>query len=338
MTPPAASVKFFGDPIDSDAGATPSPAPPARYSELPGGRASLEHVRSPQRGLLRRPVFTPGNTLKLKRATKKQLGIYAKAKDGGRATGARWTLLSPVNADLHTGLLRGPRAEHLLHGHQRPEGEQVKVTVKFTSTAGVGKDLDAADEGGRRSTTSAGPSGASSNPPAGPLHTWSGSASFDRIGPSPSSGAAGILRNDQWLGLTHGLRRNPERRTGIHVPGLRQPGRLFRNSEKSAASPFSYISKLGPDPGPPYEYSFEVFLPGTVPPEEGPLEDKVTIEFSNCGEKSDELNGTTDEIPAAWDLVLFENQPSDGVTFAGSIEEVVGSVTREKHWSLHGSP
>ena len=48
--------------------------------------------------------------------------------------------------------------------------------------------------------------------------------------------------------------------------------------------------------------------------------------------------GRRTKSPAAWDLVLFENQPSDGVTFAGSIEEVVGSVTREKHWSLHGSP
>ena len=158
--------------------------------------------------------------------------------------------------------------------------------------------------------------------------------SFERIGPAPAFGSLGIYEMQSGS-------------ASLTVSGETRRGEPEYTCQVDGQMSFSELGKLGSilvrvqsdeSAQLPYEYSLEVFLPGTVAPEEGPLEDKVTIEFSNCGEKSDELDGTTDEIPAAWDLVLFENQPSDGVTFAGSIEEVVGSVTREKHWSLHGSP
>jgi hypothetical protein len=87
------------------------------------------------------PVFSPqSNTLKLQRGQGGQVNIHAKARqDGGRATGAKWTLLAPVNADFSP--LSSSAAEPSISYTVKaaPSGPEVKVTARFTSTAGVGE-------------------------------------------------------------------------------------------------------------------------------------------------------------------------------------------------------
>ena len=332
--PAHASARFFGDPLEPGAGAD-SFASTAKgaiqaYSSVEPGWSSFKEPYCAE------PVFSPAaNTIKLKRGDRNTLGIYAKAKDGGPATAARWTLLSPLNAEFtpSSSEAASPSISYTVSGS--PQGDEVRVTAKFTSTAGVGqKTWTQPIESGEAINHIDGTFGGFHETMGGTLQTWSGSLSFERIGPAPAFGALGIYEMQSGS-------------ASLTVSGETRRGEPEYTCQVDGQMSFSELGKLGSilvrvqsdeSAQLPYEYSLEVFLPGTVPPEEGPLEDKVTIEFSNCGEKSDELDGTTDEIPAAWDLVLFENQPSDGVTFAGSIEEVVGSVTREKHWSLHGSP
>jgi hypothetical protein len=66
--------------------------------------------------------------------------MYAKARDGGRATGARWTLVSPTNATFSPTSARAASPQVTYRVAGSPRGNRVQVTAKFTSTAGVGKD------------------------------------------------------------------------------------------------------------------------------------------------------------------------------------------------------
>jgi hypothetical protein len=86
-------------------------------------------------------VFSPAtDTIKVKRGEKKPIGIYARAQDGGRATGARWELLGLSNADFSPGTSQDASPTIQYTVSKTPQGDQVKVTAKFTSTAGVGED------------------------------------------------------------------------------------------------------------------------------------------------------------------------------------------------------
>jgi hypothetical protein len=138
--PAHAGVRFFGDSIasDSGAGAFASTAEAAigayraaepRWSTFnPGGAYCAE------------PVFAPdSNTLKLSKGKTGQLAFYAKGKDGGRATAARWTLSGPENADFSPVSSQDAAPNNSYTVTTAPKGAQVKVTVKFTSTAGVGE-------------------------------------------------------------------------------------------------------------------------------------------------------------------------------------------------------
>jgi hypothetical protein len=86
------------------------------------------------------PVFTPAsNTLKLHKGQAGALGLAAKARPGGNATEARWTLLGPENATFSplSSEQAAPSVSYTVTN--APEKGLVKVTVKFTSTAGVGE-------------------------------------------------------------------------------------------------------------------------------------------------------------------------------------------------------
>jgi hypothetical protein len=87
-------------------------------------------------------VFSPAaDTIKVKSGEKKQLGIYARATtDGGRAIGATWTLTGPLNADFSPGASQEPTPTIQYTVAKAPQGNEIKVTAKFTSTAGVGED------------------------------------------------------------------------------------------------------------------------------------------------------------------------------------------------------
>ena len=139
--PAAASVRFFGDPVSASSGAD------AFASKAASAIGTYEYVEpgwstfNPKNGYCAEPVFTPAaNTLKLKKRDTKELGIYAKAKqDGDRATAARWTLLNSANAIFVPTASEAPAPNISYTVADAPPGGEVKVTVKFTSTAGVGE-------------------------------------------------------------------------------------------------------------------------------------------------------------------------------------------------------
>lgn len=86
------------------------------------------------------PVFTPASsTLKLRKGQSGALGLAAKARPGGNATEARWTLFGPENATFSplSSEQAQPSASYTVT--DAPEKGFVKVRVKFTSTAGVGE-------------------------------------------------------------------------------------------------------------------------------------------------------------------------------------------------------
>ena len=86
-------------------------------------------------------VFDPvSETVALSKGQAKTLSVYAKGDDGGRATGARWTVMDPTNAAFTPGSLSGAHPTINYTVSQSPSGDHVRVTLKFTSTAGVGKD------------------------------------------------------------------------------------------------------------------------------------------------------------------------------------------------------
>ena len=107
--PAGARVDFFGaDKIPSDSGASAFAS--TAESAIRSYRAAEPRWSEFKPPFCAEPVFTPdSNTLKLSKGKTGQLGIYAKAKDGGRATAARWTLLSPENASLLRPPPRTPR-------------------------------------------------------------------------------------------------------------------------------------------------------------------------------------------------------------------------------------
>lgn len=84
-------------------------------------------------------VFSPpSNTLRLRRNATGQLSVYAKASDGGKAAGARWTLQGQTNATFSpaSAAAREPSVRYTVTTARA--GGHIEVTVRFTSTAGVG--------------------------------------------------------------------------------------------------------------------------------------------------------------------------------------------------------
>jgi hypothetical protein len=137
--PAGARVDFFGaDKIPSDSGASAfASTAEAAIRVYRNAEPRWSTFKAP---FCAEPVFTPdSNTLKLSKGKTGQLGIYAKAKDGGRATAARWTLSGTENADFSPTSSQDPAPNVSYTVTNAPKGGQIKVTVKFTSTAGVGE-------------------------------------------------------------------------------------------------------------------------------------------------------------------------------------------------------
>jgi hypothetical protein len=271
------------------------PRPWTQRSETSGRPRAARSFTPGPGGFCAEPVFSPdSNTIKLSSGKAGQLDIHAKARsDGGQATEARWTLLGPLNATFSPASSDSAAPSIQYAVTNTPQGDQVRVTAKVTSTAGVGQTTWIQPiEGGQVINHLDGTFGGFHETSGGTLQTWSGSASFERIGPAPGAGAAGIYEMQSGS-------------ASLTVSGETRKGEPEYTCQIDGQVAYSELGKLGSalvrvldeSSQYPYEYSIEVFLPGTVAPEEGPLEDKVTVGYSNCGERSEELNGTTEEIP-----------------------------------------
>ena len=77
------------------------------------GWATFDRQRDPY---CAKAEFSPAaEAITVKKSQQYQLSVYAKGEDGGRATGARWTVIGPEQRDFHAGNRRGPDSEHQLH-------------------------------------------------------------------------------------------------------------------------------------------------------------------------------------------------------------------------------
>jgi hypothetical protein len=269
------------------------------------------------------PVFSPdSNTLKLSKGKTGNLSIYAKGEDGGRATGANWTLLSPENADFSPTSSQDAAPSISYTVTDAPKGGQVKVTVKFTSTAGVGEKTWTQPIGGGIQHIS----GTFSGHWEGPSYTggpnyhfdFSGKASFDRrpggTYPARFDLVSGSI-SEHFSGETDP---ESEDRPGCQVNG--HADRTFPPSEEN------YFELTGSGSGhsdPPFAYTIWLI--------EVTGEGEVT--YSECKYEFDE--GTESGTGQFYGEV-FLGHSEDEFTFAGSqgIPEGVGGI----NWTFTGTP
>ena len=322
--PAAARVRFFGDPVSANSGAdafasTAASALSAYQAAEPGWSTF-----NPSGGYCAEPVFSPdSNTLKLKKGDNKQLSIYAKAKqDGGRATGARWTLLDQVNAEFSPGSSEdaGPTVSYAVRNAL--VGTEVKVTAKFTSTAGVGEKTWTQPVEDEAIEQIAGTFSQSTNN-GGTVFSVAGDATFLRWTPAIFSPPEGAFK------LVSGLYTFTASGKSVGTPLCSQKGSgqfaVDKNSE------FSVFSQAFTEE-PPYEYNFGVSSDNSsgLP--------MITVQYYACSGSATELEGDTYEYPATMSVYTTEPHLSaDGITFADTIVQSGTNYEIVTNWNFVGS-
>jgi hypothetical protein len=331
LDPAAARVRYFGDSFDFKSGAE------AFASSAASALGAYEYVEpgwstfNPKGGYCAEPVFSPdSNTLKLKKNDSKQLGIYAKARqDGGRATGAKWTLLGAENANFSPTSSEDPAPNVSYTVTNAPPGGQVRVTVKFTSTAGVGektwtqpteqdpiRKISGNFSGETVIPTSAGPS----------VYSWSGGATLERTTPDVLGGPNGAYSLIAGS-ITYHVSGIEGLASACHWSGTAVIGLPHPSGGGGAASVFGTLPELTE----PYEYGIQV----TTPP---PPAAEIEFTRSNCPEGADELEGTTDKISYLVAFNTGQQISADGIHYAGSTEENQGGATMKQSWVFEATP
>jgi hypothetical protein len=316
-----AQVRFTGDSLAADFGAS-------AFSRTADG--AIKSFRQAETGwssfgrsTCAEPVFSPGaNTLKLKKGDQKQLGVHARARaEGGTATGAIWSLSAPTNADFApmSSQDASPNVQYTVS--KSPQGKQVTVTVKFTSTAGVGE-------------------GTWTQPieSSGEIHHLSGEFGGEYKGvPKPPYGRTEQVWNGT-ISLAGNLKEGFELVSGsitVEVSGLDGTNLTLCQQEGTGT-----IDLLGaglnlttagggavPEE-PPYNYLLIDVTPS----------DPVVVHRFACHEKEQEEGYEGSEGQVVPNTFFFvEDVSSDGIDFSGTEDESTGGYTYVVHWSLHGS-
>ncbi len=273
-------------------------------------------------GYCAEPVFNPdSNTIKLKKGDKKQIGLYAKARaDGGRASGARWTLLNPSNADFTPGTSQdvSPTIQYAVF--KSPQGSQVKVTVKFTSTAGVGeKTWTQAIEPSNGSQRLSGEFGGEYKYSViGGLteQTWHGTMTLEgspRDGFELVSGSITVEASGADASQLSGCQQEAEFTEDVLGAGL------FVTTSKGGEVPVE----------PPYEYLLNMFTASHA----------LIIHRVSCDQTSKEegFEGTEYPISPHYELFVEGHVSADGIDFSGTENRSGGGTTDVQYWSLHGT-
>ena len=273
-------------------------------------------------GYCAEPVFNPdSNTIKLKKGDKKQIGLYAKARaDGGRASGARWTFLSPSNADFTpvTSQDASPTVQYAVC--KSPQGSQVKVTVKFTSTAGVGEKTWTQpiepSNGIHHLTGEFG--GEYKNHVTGGLteQTWHGTIALD-----------GSL--SEGFELTSGsITVEASGADASQLSGCQQEAKF--TEDLLGAGLFVVTTGPGEVPeAPPYEYLLNAITESHA----------LIIRRFACDKTSQEegFEGTEYPITPRYELFVEGQVSTDGIDFSGTEDKSSGETTDVQYWNLHGT-
>lgn len=320
--PAAASVRFYGDPIDAKSGADAFASTAA--SALSAYQAAEPRWSTFKAPYCAEPVFSPdSNTLKLKKGDSKQLAIHAKAKqDGGQATGAKWTLLGSVNADFSPTSSESPAPTVSYTVTNAPPAGEVRVTVKFTSTAGVGeKSWTQPTETSAIERIDGTFSQLTDN--GGSVFTAAGNATFQRWTPAILSAPEGSFK------MVSGLYTFTASGKSVGTPLCSQKGSgQFAVQKDSEFSVFSQAFNEEP----PYQYNFDVSSDNSsgLP--------TITVQYYGCSGSATELEGDTYEYPAAMSVYTTEPQLSaDGITFADTEVQSGPNYEVATAWNFVGS-
>jgi hypothetical protein len=323
--PAGATARFFGDPLKPDSGAeafaNTAKAALGSYRSAEGNWSSFSHQPP-----CAEPVLSPqSNGEKHRRGDEKQLSVYAKARsDGGHATEARWSLVSPLNADFSPTSSQDASPTIHYTVSKTPSGDQLRVTVRVTSTAGAGEKswTQQIESSGSQITGGFGGEVSTETALEEPsVQKWTGVVEFNRLilgeggGPTGtytaiSGNVSGDLSGVESSGIT-----------GCHQSGSAQgpiPGGTMT------------VTGTGPEHGPPYEYEINLSMP-FVPVH--------ATRVAPCPKAAQDegYEGTEFETGINWELQVSGQSSGDGVTFAGSEDDGFGGVSIEQHWNLHGT-
>ena len=282
------------------------------------GWATFDRQRDPY---CAKAEFSPAaDTITVKKSQQYRLSVYAKGQDGGRATGARWTVMDPSNATFTPGSATGPSPSIDYTVSTSPSGDRVRVTLKFTSTAGVGKDSWTEPIGGAINHIS-GTFNSTYNVNGSILSTQ-GSATYDRQIPAVFDGASGTYF------LTRGELTIVASGKDSAIPSCQMSGsKVVTLGDGNGTMDVMSTVLGGFDP--PYTY----FMNAT------PLGPSNVLEItrSNCANPSDNGPG----------VVVFQTpglanqggpqQSPDGIVYDGSMTDTQSVVTFTQSWSFRGS-
>jgi len=316
--PSEASAIFFGDPLKPDTGAEAF-ANTAK-SAIDGYKKAEERWSSFQEPYCAEPVFNPdSNAIKLKKGDAKQLGVYAKARaDSSRATEARWTLVGPLNAEFSpmSSQDASPTIQYTVA--KSPAGDQVRVTAKVTSTAGVGQKTwtEPIESSGSHIVGTF--DGEYKGPPSVEGRTvqiWSGSVELNRFGTIEGADYYTVISGEVTI-TASGL-------DGSGLSGCQQQG---TNANRKLPGGSMEVTPIGPEGGAPYEYSIDVSMPF----------EPIDITRVNCNEASqEEFENTHYELTPMYKLSSKGEESPDGVSFSGTVDESPFESVYVQHWNLH---
>jgi hypothetical protein len=311
-----ASVVYFGDKISDDSGADGFAS--TAKNAITAYKNVEPHWSTFSPPFCAEPVFSPEkNTLKLRKGEEKQLSIYAKSlKDGGRATEARWTLLNSENAEFSPTTSGDPAPNITYKVTNAPKGGQVKVTVKFTSTAGVGeKTWTQPTEPGINQISG---TFLEREEEAGSIYEWEGKASFDRTTEAFMGGSDG-----QYTQYSGDFTMTASGSAGaLGLPSCSQSGsEHFSLDPADENAGFLVLPRL--TEADPYAYVFTINAPEPF--------QYLHIQMSGC-----EGEGPN-EVPVTFSVAPLLQNSADGIDFSGSETEEEGERTITREWSFHGT-
>ena len=281
------------------------------------GWATFDRQRDPY---CAKAEFSPAaETFTVTKGQQYQLSVFAKGQDGARATGGRWTVMDPSNATFTPGSPTGPSPSISYTVSSSPSGDRVRLTLKFTSTAGVGKD----------SWTE--PIGGAINHIAGTFNTAYdvngstltavGNATYDRTVPSVYGGASGTYF------LTSGEMTITASGKDSVIPTCQMSGSKHVTLGDGNGT-MDVTSTVFGGFEPPYNYFMNATPvgPDTV----------VTVTRSNCANPDDNGDGVVFFQTPGLANQGGSQQSADGIVYDGSTSSSQAGVTFNQSWSFRG--
>jgi hypothetical protein len=321
--PASAKVTPFGDSVTADFGADAFAKTAA--AALGSYRSAEAGWSTFGRGNCAEPVFAPAaNAEKLRRGDQKQVSVYARARaDGGRATEARWSLLAPLNAEFSPVSSQDAAPTIAYTVAKTPAGNQVRVTARVTSTAGVGErswtqPIDSSV--GQIEGSFGGEMSAETALEEPSVQQWTGVVKFSRLVAGEGGGPNGLYS------VVSG-------NVAIDLSGIESSSITGCHQSGSAQGPVSgsmNVTGTGPDNGPPYEYGITLSMP-FVPVH--------AFRVAPCPKAAQDegYEGTEFDATPAWKLSVSGQESGDGAAFGGTEDESFGGLTYIQNWNLHAT-